>query len=87
MLLVALLAVLGGLGGHSNHDDIGNLLDGLNDLDPPDLRPVVDDSLEHILNNFDAYHEMRLMDKDDCDNLDVVRLVFGKNRRMSFPEF
>ena len=41
MLLVALLAVLGGLGGHSNHDVIGNLLDGLSDLDPPDLRPVV----------------------------------------------
>ena len=43
------MAVFGGLGGHSNHDDIVNLLDGLDDLDLPDPRPVVDDSLEHIL--------------------------------------
>ena len=63
------MAVVVGLGGHSNHDDIGDLLDGLDDLDPPDLRPVVDDSLEHILENVDAYHEMWLTDEDDWDNL------------------
>jgi len=75
------MAVFGGLGGHSNHDDVGDLLDGLDDLDPPDLRPVVDDSLEHILENFDAYHEMRLMNEEDWDDLDAVRLVFEQNRR------
>ena len=49
-------------------------------LDPPDLRPVVDDSLEHILKNFNAYHKMWLMNEDDWDNLDAVRLVFEPNQ-------
>ena len=70
------MAVFDDLGGHSNHNDIGDLLDGLGDLDLLDLRPVVNDSLEHILENSDAYHEMRLMNEDDLDDLDAVRLVF-----------
>ena len=66
------MAVFGGLDGHSNHDDIGDLLDGLDNLDPPDLCPVVGYSLEHILENFDAYHEMRLINEEDWDDLDAV---------------
>ena len=65
LLLVSLLAVIGGLDGNFNHDDIVDLLDGLDNLNPTDLCPVVDDSLEHIVgnqNSSNGYLEMSLLD-------------------------
>ena len=76
---LSLSAVASDLVNNSKNNDLGDLLDGLNNLDLPNLRPFVDNSLKYILDNFDAYHEMQLMDEDDWDNLDAVRLVFEQN--------
>lgn len=76
---LSLSAVASGLVNNSKNNDLGDLLDGLNNLDLPNLRPFVDNSLKYILDIFDACHEMQLMDEDDWDNLDAVRLVFEQN--------
>ena len=80
LLLVSVLAVAGGLSGrHSPLDNVDPLEDLVDGTAPP-LFPLEDNSLEELLEEFDAYHELRSMNDDDWDDLVAIRLVFDQNR-------
>ena len=80
LLFVSVLAVAGGLSGrHLPLDGVDPLEDIVDGAAPP-LFPLEDNSLEELLEEFDAYHELRSTNDDDWADLVAVRRVLDQKR-------
>ena len=67
---------------YSSNDEDEDEDDAMEDAEGglvPQLQPISD--LTDILENFDAYSRMEIMDDSDWEDLEAIRLIFEMNRR------
>ena len=84
VIFFSVVAVVIGNGGNDVQPPLGAASD---DIDIDDVRGTaptmfpINDTLEDLLDNFDAYSRMRTMDEDDFDDLNAIHMRFDQNMR------
>ena len=85
VIFFSVVAAVIGNGGNDVQPPSGAASDDM-DIDDvergtaPPMFPI-NDTLEDLLDNFDAYSRMRTMDEDDFDDLNAIRMIFDQNMR------